>query len=126
MKKSTHTKIIFVLVFALNFPAVQRLAVADFISTEATLAAESRTAVIGKAQRFISREKVINTMLALGVSSEAVSKRVALLSDEELMSLSEQIDEVPAGAGALEVIGIVFLVLMILEFTGAIDIFKKV
>jgi len=32
----------------------------------------------------------------------------------------------PAGADALAVIGIVFLVLLILELVGVIDIFKKI
>ena len=31
----------------------------------------------------------------------------------------------PAGGGALVIIGVVFLVLIILEFVGVIDIFKR-
>jgi uncharacterized membrane protein (Fun14 family) len=34
-------------------------------------------------------------------------------------------DQMPAGGDALAVIGIVFLVLIILELVGVIDIFKK-
>jgi uncharacterized membrane protein (Fun14 family) len=39
--------------------------------------------------------------------------------------LADGLDEAPAGGDALAVIGIVFLVLLILELTGVIDIFKK-
>jgi uncharacterized membrane protein (Fun14 family) len=39
--------------------------------------------------------------------------------------LAGQVAEAPAGASALAVIGVVFLVLLILEAVGVIDIFKK-
>jgi hypothetical protein len=48
------------------------------------------------------------------------------MSDAELETLSKRMQETPAGGGALVVIGAVFVVLMILEFVGVIDIFKKV
>ena len=49
----------------------------------------------------------------------------AALSDSELVQLSENIDQAPAGAGVVEVVGIVFIVLIILELVGVTDIFKK-
>jgi uncharacterized membrane protein (Fun14 family) len=39
--------------------------------------------------------------------------------------LAERMDTLPAGGDALAIIGIVFLVLIILEVVGVIDIFKK-
>ena len=39
--------------------------------------------------------------------------------------LAERMGELPAGGDALAVIGVVFLVLIILELVGVIDIFKK-
>ena len=47
------------------------------------------------------------------------------MTPDELARLSRGLDELPAGAGALEVIGVVFLVLLLLELVGVIDIFKK-
>ena len=64
-------------------------------------------------------------MLALGVDPAAVDARVARLTDAELRSLAERMDAMPAGGDALAVIGVVFLVLLILELVGVIDIFKK-
>ncbi len=62
-------------------------------------------------------------------SSESMSPqiegRVAALSEAELAMLADQIGQAPAGGDALAVIGIVFVVLIILELTGVIDIFKK-
>ena len=39
--------------------------------------------------------------------------------------MDREIEQMPAGAGVIEIFGIVFIVLLILELTGTIDIFKK-
>ncbi len=64
-------------------------------------------------------------MAALGVDQAAIEARVARLTDAELRTLAERMDQMPAGGDALAVIGIVFVVLIILELVGVIDIFKK-
>ena len=56
---------------------------------------------------------------------DLVEGRLDALSDAELATLAGQIGEAPAGGDALAVIGIVFVVLIILELVGVIDIFKK-
>ena len=53
--------------------------------------------------------------------------RAAALSDAELAQVAQEMQTLPAGGdGFFAVIGIVFVVLLILELTGVIDIFKKV
>jgi hypothetical protein len=61
----------------------------------------------------------------LGVDPAAASERVASLSDEELASVAGKLDALPAGGDFFAVVGIVFVVLLILELTGVIHIFKK-
>jgi len=61
----------------------------------------------------------------MGVDPSQVDARIASLTDGELRTLAGQMNDLPAGSGALAVIGIVFLVLLILEAVGVIDIFKK-
>ena len=46
-------------------------------------------------------------------------------SDQELHQLAVDMRNAPAGGDALALIGAVFVVLLILELTGVIDIFKK-
>jgi hypothetical protein len=75
---------------------------------------------------FLSREAVQEKMVTLGVSPEMAQSRVAALTPAERQLLAQKIDELPAGAGAIEVIGIVFLVLLILELVGVTDIFKRI
>jgi hypothetical protein len=62
----------------------------------------------------------------MGVDAAAVVTRLAQLTDEELVLMESRLDKLPAGAGALEVVGIVFVVLLILELVGVIDIFKAI
>jgi len=64
--------------------------------------------------------------LRFGVAPEAVMERVQYLSDAEVTALAGSLDRQIAGEGLLEVVGIVFVVLLVLELVGVIDIFKKV
>jgi hypothetical protein len=73
----------------------------------------------------LAREQVRGQLLALGVDPSQVEARVAALTDEELRALAGKVAEAPAGGDALAVIGVVFLVLLILEAVGVIDVFKK-
>lgn len=75
---------------------------------------------------FLSRDTVKQQLVALGVDPVTAQERVSSLTPQERKLLEEKIDELPAGAGALEIIGIVFLVLLILELVGVTDIFKKI
>jgi hypothetical protein len=62
----------------------------------------------------------------MGVDATAVDTRIASLSDSELQQMATEMQKAPAGGDALlAVVGLVFVVLMILEFTGVIDIFKR-
>jgi len=74
----------------------------------------------------MDRESVQSQLVALGVDVEAAKVRVASLSDAELQQLDGRLAGLPAGAGLLEVVGIVFVVLLILELVGVIDIFKRI
>ena len=73
----------------------------------------------------MARDDVRAKLAELGVNAADLDGRLAALSPAELSMLADKLDEAPAGGDALAVIGIVFVVLLILELTGVIDIFKK-
>jgi hypothetical protein len=56
----------------------------------------------------------------------AANERIAALTDEELALLATELESQPAGGSLLGVAGVVFIVLLILELVGVIDIFKKI
>jgi hypothetical protein len=64
-------------------------------------------------------------MQEMGVAPSVVDTRLASLSDRELHQMAMDMERAPAGGDALAIIGIVFLVLLILEVVGVIDIFKR-
>jgi hypothetical protein len=74
----------------------------------------------------LTRADVQSVLVAHGVSVDDAMARVAALSEEELLTLEQEFDQLPAGGiGIFEVLGITFLVLLILELTGVINIFAK-
>ncbi len=77
-------------------------------------------------QGLLVREDVRSQLMEFGVSPDDARKRVASLTDQELIMLQKRIDELPAGSSALAIIGGVFLVLLILELVGITNIFNRV
>ena len=104
---------------------LQAPAAAGVIGTADAVAAVQQQDHRGAVQNVLARADVRGQMVALGVDPAEVDARIAALTDAEVATLATRIDGAPAGGDALVVIGIVFVVLMILEFTGVIDIFKK-
>ena len=87
---------------------------------------QQRTAQIERISAVLAEQQVRDQLVRFGVDPQHATLRVAVLSDSELQALDQRISELPAGAdGALEVIGIVMLVLLILELVGVTDIFKS-
>ena len=104
---------------------LQAPAAAAIVGTADAVAAVQQQDHRGAVQGVLARADVREQMVALGVDPAEVEARIAALTDAEVATLATRIEGAPAGGDALVVIGIVFVVLMILEFTGVIDIFKK-
>lgn len=99
---------------------------AGIIGTQDYLAGIERAGRIADVQAALARADVREQLVRLGVDPVAASERVASLSDEELATIEGRIESLPAAGDLLGVIGVVFVVLLVLELVGVIDIFKKV
>jgi hypothetical protein len=101
----------------------------------------AQAAVIGNAQHFaeqhrserlthidavLASEVVAQQLLAMGVSHADAMERIGALSDAELQQLAQHLDSLPAGSGALSVLGGLFLVLLVLEILGVTNVFNKI
>jgi hypothetical protein len=106
----------------LGSPLVAR---AELIGTLQAVEANTRAQDLATVSSALAHDQVRAQFVAFGVDPAQVETRVAALTDSELRTLAGKIAEAPAGADALAVIGIVFVVLLILEMVGVIDIFKK-
>jgi hypothetical protein len=99
---------------------------AGVIGTAEYLSATDRAGQIASVQAALSRADVRSQLEKYGVDPADAAARVASLTDSELADVSARMDSLPAGGdGVVAVIGILFIVLIILEWTGVIDIFKK-
>ena len=115
-----------VLVFSTLSLGMTQTAAAAVVGTRAVMVESQRADTVARVQAGLDRAEIRAQFAALGINADAAKARVAALSDAELATLDGRLAELPAGAGLLEIIGIVFVVLLILELVGVTDIFSKI
>jgi len=109
----------------IGLPMMQT-ASAAIISTETAIEMDERQGRIDHINDVLARESVQSTMIRFGVDPADASARVAALTDTELQTLEQQLEQLPAGGtGVVEVIGIVAIVLVILELLGVTNFFSE-
>lgn len=116
--------VVWVFAASLSWLGLVGSAQSAMIGTATQLAAEQGQQARTQLEQHLASQSVQQQLVALGVDPDRVRERVAALTDAEIESLNQQIDDLPKG-GVLGLIGAVFVVLLILEITGVIDIFKK-
>jgi hypothetical protein len=126
MKQRFVKTVAMLLAVTLGLTGVMHSASAAVVGTRTVMMQAERTDTVARVQAAMDREAVQIQLVALGVDVDAAKARIASLSDAELQQLDGRLAELPAGAGLLEVVGIVFVVLLILELVGVIDIFKRI
>jgi hypothetical protein len=125
MKRSTwrNCAVSVVSVAVLNMGMVSA-ASAAIVDTSAIVVTDRATDLDAIHAR-MERAEVRAQMEKLGVDAAAVRERIAALSDHEVRQLAADMRNAPAGGDALALVGAVFVILLILELVGVIDIFKK-
>jgi len=78
----------------------------------------------------ISREDIQNYLTNQGIDPLEAKARIDSLSDSEAVKVAEQLEQLPAGGGAIGVIIgaalIIFLVLLVTDILGYTDVFPFV
>ena len=95
------------------------------VTTQQFLQLQSPKSDANELRTWLATDDVRAQLVTLGVAPEVVDARIAALSPDEQQLLKERLGELPAGGDVLAIIGVVFVVLLILELVGVIDIFKK-
>ena len=114
------------LIVPMTLVGVPQIAIGAPIGTQTVIELETYQDRIDRVSAMLAREEVREAIIQLGVAPEEAQQRVLALSPEELVLVEQHLDSLPAGGNEiLVVLGIVFLVLLVLELTGTIDIFKK-
>ncbi len=104
---------------------MQAPAAAGMVGTAEAVAARQEDGARALVDATLARADVRAELETMGVDPAAIEGRLAALSPEEMRTLADQIESAPAGGDFLAVVGVVFVVLIILELVGVIDIFKK-
>lgn len=99
---------------------------AAVMTTQDYLSASVRSEHLRSIDAALMRADVRQLLMARGVNPNDAMQRINALPDADLVVLAEQMDELPAGGDSfLALVGAVFIVLLILELTGVINIFNK-
>ncbi len=104
----------------------QTIARAEIIGAEEFLSVVDRRDALDRVEAVLAREEVQRELKLHGVDPAEASARASALNDQELLALADNLENLPAGGSVLGIFGIVFIVLLILELVGVIDIFKKI
>jgi hypothetical protein len=99
---------------------------ADIVDTQTAIELGSRATNLARVDRALNAAGVKARLLTLGVARDVVDARIAGLTDRELAGFADRLDGAPAGGDVLALVGVVFVVLLILELVGVIDIFKNI
>lgn len=98
---------------------------AAMVGTESAVAMEQRTEYVSEIKNWLTQDNVKQQLVDLGVDPAHATDRISALTTDELRTLHSRINELPAGAGVVEVIGIIFIVFLILELLGVTNVFTR-
>jgi hypothetical protein len=126
MPRIQLAKPLVLLLTAIPVVTVQTVARAEVIGAQHFLDVADRRATLDRIDAVLARDEVRTQLERHGVDPALATERVAALNDQELMLLADQLEELPAGGSLLGTVGVVFVVLLILELVGVIDIFNKI
>jgi len=99
---------------------------AGMLDTGALLHAATAGAERAALVQRLDAPDVRDALTRMGVDPADADARVARLTDAEVADLNARLDQLPAGAGALEAVLIVFLIFVITDAIGLTNIFAFV
>ncbi|HEX2493953.1 MAG TPA: PA2779 family protein [Steroidobacter sp.] len=91
------------------------LAQAGVISTLEGLQSTQSQSNLDRINQALARDQVREHLRALGVNEAQLQARLARLTDSELQTLADRFNELPAGAGVVEVVAV--LAVLVLAFS---------
>ena len=126
LKPVGMTMAIFLLVISGPFQS----ALATMVGTENLMEASQGQQSRDRIKQLLVREDIRQALVNQGIDLREARDRIDSLSDTEAIAVAEQLDQLPAGGGALEVFLIValiaFIILLITDIMGYTDIFPFV
>ena len=127
LRNNAQSLCIFMAVLMLIVSTPCQSILAALIDTETVLDSVRGQEARDQLKQFLAREDVQAALTAHGIDPIDAKARIDALSDDEVIRIADQIDQLPAGRGAIGVLLLVtlalFLLLAILDLTGVTDVF---
>ena len=99
---------------------------AAMVDTSVTISEYSLAEDKAALKSALDRDDVRERLLDLGISIDDVDARIDALTADELASLKANMDDMPAGSGALGLLALLVLIFFITDIIGVTDIFPFV
>ena len=127
LRRNAQFLCIFMAVLMLMVSIPCQSVLAALIDTETVLDSVRGREARDQLKQFLAREDVQAALIAQGVDPMEAEARVESLTDSEVLQILGQIEQLPAGGGAVEALLVIILalllVLVILDLTGVTDVF---
>ena len=119
--------LIFALIAGLLCLGFPQGSMAGMIGTDSLIAAQERQGQIDRINDVLAKDNVRHQLIRFGVNPADAEARVASLSNSELLNLENSLNGLnKAGAGAIEIFGIVFIVILILELLDVTNLVRGI
>ena len=106
--------------------SVHSVSMAGIVSTADIVNAQQTVFEREQVRGWLARDAVRDQLTALGVDVKAAQTRVDSMTAQEVHAMAGNMNEMPAGAGALETVVLVLLILILLDVAGVTDIFPNI
>jgi hypothetical protein len=127
LRNNAQSLCIFMAVLMLIVSIPCQSILAALIDTETVLDSVRGREARDQLKQFLAREDVQAALTAHGIDPMDAKARIDALSDDEVIRIADQIDQLPAGGGAIGVLLLItlalFLILAILDLAGVTDVF---
>lgn len=97
-------------------------AMADVVSSEQVLASQQFNYNKQQVMSFVNDAAVQNKLVALGVNPAVAQQRIANMTNDELIALNTQLNDMPAG-GIVDTVVTVLVVVAVLDLMGLTDVY---
>jgi hypothetical protein len=97
-------------------------AMADVVSSEQVLASQQFNYNKQQVMSFVNDAAVQNKLVALGVTPAVAQQRIANMTNDELIALNTQLNDMPAG-GIVDTVVTVLVVVAVLDLMGLTDVY---
>ncbi len=102
---------------------LNQVAVAAIVTTEQLVTAKQIDAKREQVRDWLARDEVRDLLVSRGVNPEQAKSRVSSMTDQEVVMVSNKIDQLPAGGDVVGLLLLIFLVLVITDILGITDVF---